>query len=364
VNANVSVLVTPHAGLHYLEPLYREIESSGVKVRFAKGPTPSQTLNIALSPAVLTWYRILGYQVLHIHWVFQFSLPWARERKWARHLMELWFGVYLRTAQALGYSIVWTAHDLLPHGQIFADDLRARDLLLSKARAVIALSESTAVEVIALGAQLVRVIPIGPYTDHYPVKLTREEARSSFGFSDDDLVVALIGRIEEYKGADLLLKAVAELPKTSKIKVLLVGSCSDPTYRRKIDNLASQTDGRTLAVLDFVPDEDLARYYQATDFAVFPFREITNSASVLLAQSFARPIVIPDLPFLRDIPAESAIRFDSTMGSLVNSLRQAEDLSESQYRKMSAAGLAWATRFDWSDVAQETIKTYRLARSS
>jgi len=72
--------------------------------------------------------------------------------------MEVVFSLYLRTAQSVGYAIVWTAHDLLPHEQVFADDSRARDLLLSKAKVVIALSEATATELRALGARLVRVI--------------------------------------------------------------------------------------------------------------------------------------------------------------------------------------------------------------
>ncbi len=81
---------------------------------------------------MLGWWRPRGFRILHIHWVFQFSLPWARRAKWARQLMEWWFAAYLVVAGALGYEIIWTAHDLLPHQPVFADDARARDRLLSK----------------------------------------------------------------------------------------------------------------------------------------------------------------------------------------------------------------------------------------
>ncbi|MHB8379024.1 MAG: glycosyltransferase [Acidimicrobiales bacterium] len=354
------MLVTPRVQ-HYQDLLYRDIAASGIQVRYTRGPTPSQTLNIFLAPALLIWYRARGSRILHIHWIFQFSLPWAPRRQWARQLMEWWFNVYLLTAQSAGYEIVWTAHDLLPHEQVFVDDSRARDLLLSKARVVIALSEATAAELRALGARLVRVIPIGPYADRYPVALTRNEARSSFGFSGDDVVVALIGRIEEYKGADLLLQAIAQLPESSRIKLLIAGFCPDQHYREQVARLISESQGRTVSRLEWVPDEDLARYYQATDIAVFPFREITNSASLLLAQSFAKPIVIPNLPTLADIPCSAAIRFDPGVEQLVEALQEAEMLSEAEYRDMGAAGLAWATRFDWTNVARETIEAYKEA---
>lgn len=354
------MLVTPRVQ-HYQDLLYRDIEASGIRVRYTRGPTPSQTLNILLAPALLIWHRARGSCILHIHWIYQFSLPWAPRKRWARQFMEWWFSLYLLTAQSVGYVIVWTAHDLLPHEQVFADDSRARDLLLSKAKAVIALSESTAAELRALGARLVRVIPIGPYADRYPVALTRKEARASLGFSDDDVVVALIGRIEEYKGADLLLLAVAQLPESSRIKLLIAGFCPDQGYREKVSRLISETQGKTVSRLEWVPDEDLARYFQATDIAVFPFREITNSASLLLAQSFGKPIVIPNLPTLADIPSGAAIRFDPGVGPLLEALKEAEGLSASDYRDMSAAGLAWATRFDWTNVARETIETYKEA---
>jgi glycosyltransferase involved in cell wall biosynthesis len=279
-------------------------------------------------------------------------------------VMQWWFGIYLRVAEVLGYAIVWTAHDLLPHEPVFIDDARARDLLLAKARVVIALSDATAQELRQLGARDVRVIPIGPYASPYAVTLTDEEARASFGYTDRDIVVSLIGRIEPYKGADLLLRAVGQLPSSSRIKVLLAGSCSDDRYRDELVRLSDEAHARVVTRFQWVPDHDLARYLQATDVAVFPFREITNSASVLLAQSFAKPVVISDLPSLRDIPEASAIRCDADVESLGAALEKVERLSPEERRSMGAAGLAWANRADWDEVARETIATYAAADPS
>jgi glycosyltransferase involved in cell wall biosynthesis len=361
MNSKLSVLVTPRSGPPYQELLYRSLEANGVRVRYAVGPTPSQTLNILLAPALLTWCRMRGSRILHIHWVFQFSLPWARQRRWARRLMERWFSVYLQTAHVLGYKLVWTAHDLVPHERVFENDDRARGVLLSKANMVVALSEATAVELRALGARNVRVIPIGSYAEPYPVTTTAEKARASFGFADHDVVVSLIGRVEAYKGADLLLQAIAQLPSSSKIKVLVAGLCTDKTYRRELLHLAEEAEGR--AVLDFqwIQDEDLARYLQATDFAVFPFREITNSGSILLAQSFGLPVIIPDLPTLRDIPSDTAMRFEPGFDSLVAALQRAEGLGEPELRALSAAALKWSARADWADIARDTIEAYEAA---
>jgi beta-1,4-mannosyltransferase len=275
--------------------------------------------------------------------------------------MEWCFKLYLLVAYLLGYAIVWTAHDLLPHEPVFWDDRRARDSLLNRARMVIALSESTAAELIELGAHEVRLIPFGPYFDHYPVLLTTEEARVSFGFEPDDWVVLLIGRIVPYKGADLLLSAAKILPATSRIKVLVAGSCPDENYRNELIRLAGEAGGRAATKLEWIPDEDIARYLHAANIAAFPFREVTNSSSVVLAESFGRPIVIPDLPNLRDVPATSAIRFKDGVEALAAALQETEHLSESDYNKMSVAASAWARKTNWETAARLTIETYEAA---
>jgi glycosyltransferase involved in cell wall biosynthesis len=230
---------------------------------------------------------------------------------------------------------------------------------------IIALSEASAAEIRSLGGQHVRVIPMGSYAEPYAVTLTNQEARSSFGFSDDDLIIALIGRLEWYKGVDLLLRAVAQLPVTSSIKLLLAGFCPEEDYRNQLNQLAAKAEGRVVAEFRWIPDDELARYFQAIDIAVFPFREITNSGSVLLAQSFGKPVVIPDLTVLGDIPREGAMRFTSGQGQdvdrLVEALNRAEQLTESQYRDMSIAALSWARRNDWETIARETVEVYQEA---
>jgi glycosyltransferase involved in cell wall biosynthesis len=361
MNPDLSVLVTPHDRVPYQELLYRDVAAKGVRVRYAEGPTPSQTLNLALAPLMLAWWRLRGFRILHIHWVFQFSLPWARHARWARQLMEWWFALYLAAARIIGYEIIWTAHDLLPFDPVFANDLRARDHLLSKAKIVIALSEATAQQLRELGARRVVVIAHGPFASPYPVTLTRDAARASFGFDPGDVVVSLIGRIEPYKGADVLLGAAAQLPSSSRIKILLAGACSDAAYRDELLRLATVAGTRVTVSLAWIPDDDMARFLQATDIAVFPFRKITNSGSVILAQSFGLPAVITNLPSLRDIPEDVAIRFEPGVENLVAALLDAEGLSETRYSEMSAAALAWSVSSEWTEIADATVQAYRVA---
>jgi glycosyltransferase involved in cell wall biosynthesis len=275
--------------------------------------------------------------------------------------MEWWFAVYLRAASVLGYQIIWTAHDLLPHERVFADDARARDLLIAKAAVVIALSEVTATELKSLGANDVRVIPEGPRANLYSVSNTPEEARASFGFSPDDKVGLFIGKLSPYKGVDLLLSAVNLLPPSSRLKFLIAGACLSEAHKEEVERLAEAVAERVVISLEWVPEEEVARYHQAADFAVFPFREVTNSASVLLARSFALPVVIPNLANLCDVPRDSAIRFEPGLQQLADALERAEHMSDDEYQKMRSAAASGVVRTDWKTAALFTVEAYRAA---
>ena len=354
----VKVLATPEDPNPYQSLLYRQVTALGATVAYTTGPTRSHSLNLLLAPASLAARRLAGFNVLHIHWVFQFSLPWARRSELARRLMEWWFRQYLRCACALGYRVVWTAHDLLPHGRVFHDDERARLVLLDRCDLVIALSPSTARQLTALGCTDVRVIPLGPYHDPYESPVDRAQARHRLNLQDDAFVVLHIGRIEAYKGADLLLEAAAQLPAESRIAVVIAGSCSDAHYRERLLSLAASAGARARVCLEWIPDGDVAVYLRAADAAAFPFREVSNSSSISLVQSFGLPVIIPNLENLEDVSATGAIRYEPGADRLVDVLAAAADRAVDELASMSAAARAHAASASWEQIGRDTLLAF------
>lgn len=66
---------------------------------------------------------------------------------------------------------------------------------------------------------------------------------SEFGFDDDAFIIGFSGNVRPVKGIDILLQALAELPATSKIKLLLIGEIrckriqrmlADPAYSTRV----------------------------------------------------------------------------------------------------------------------------------
>jgi glycosyltransferase involved in cell wall biosynthesis len=361
MSRSLKVLATPKDANPYQDLLYDEVRAAGVEVIYDVGPTRSQTVNLALAPAMLAWYRLRGVRLLHIHWVHQFILPWAKERPAGRAAMQLWFALYLRVATLIGLRVIWTAHDLLPHWPIFLDDARARDNLLRRCTLVFALSEATATALVGLGAPEVRIVPFGSYLDLYESDIDRGEARARLGLGDDELVVLNIGRMQPYKGADLLLEATGRLPADSPIRVVLAGQCDDEESTAELEAAAAKVGDRALTFLTRIPDDEMAVYLRAADVACFPLRAISNSSSILLAQSFSLPIVIPDLPNLSGIPAGSGIRYEPGLDGLVAALNRVASMSATERDAMGVASKAYAESLDWPTAARLTIEAYLFA---
>ena len=132
------ILALPRDPNPYQESLYARMRSRGVRVAYAGGLTPSRTLNLMLLPLELAARRATGWRTLHVHWVFGFALPGARRLRPLARLSRAWFEACLRVAGHLGMTIVWTAHNTLPHEPVFDDDVAGRRTLVSASDLVIA----------------------------------------------------------------------------------------------------------------------------------------------------------------------------------------------------------------------------------
>lgn len=358
MSAVVRVLVTPRDDNPYQELLYRHMPRDRVVVAYLDGPTGSQSLNLLLAPLVLCWYRLIGYRVLHIHWLFKFSLPWARGVPAARIVMQWWFHLYLDVAHALGYRILWTAHDVVSHERVFHDDDRALAILLRRADAVIALSPASARDLARRGARDVRVVPFGPYLSPDTEVPARGLARQVLDLDDQDCLVVSVGKVEPYKGVDILLRAVARLPEQPRVKVVVAGACRDDAYRHAVLEAAQVAGSRATLRLERISDEDLRMLLAAADFAALPFLEITNSSAVLTALAFGVPVIVPELENLSDLPERCVIRYRPGEDDLASALARCALMPAHERRAMSDAARAYVSATDWTSVALATQRLY------
>lgn len=366
---NPRVYAFPQDRNPYQSLLHQALAAEGVRVDYLPMATRSQTLNLLLLPAQLVRGRLAGIRILHLHWVYTFSLPGAARWPALRILAELWFHLVLFTGRALGIRLIWTAHNVLPHDRVFWNDRAARRRLLLAADGVICHDDRTPAALAALlapadAATVTEVVPHGSYADWYATREQgREDAREALRLPQSARVLLFFGRVTVQKGVLELVDCYRTLyPTDAPDAPLLViaGGCSDPALEHQLTVAAEQLTGRLLLDLRFVPDPTLALYLCAADAVVLPFRQVTTSGSAVMAMTAGRAVVLPDLAAFADVPNLACLRYEPTSpDGLRQAIAEVVERSDDELTLMGSAGRAAMTAVTWSDAAARTASLYR-----
>jgi glycosyltransferase involved in cell wall biosynthesis len=247
-------------------------------------------------------------------------------------------------------TVVWTAHNTLPHERVFDDDVVARRELLQATDLVIAHSDAALAELERVVARPRRsaVIPPGPFNLNPRAADVRPPGERRSG----PLPLLFFGKVIAYKGVEELLEAVAELP-AGAVHLRVVGECTDAGLRRSLESRAGP--GVELRLDRRVSDEEATDLMGWADAVALPFRRVTTSASALFAMEHGRPLVLPDLPAFSELPGEAVRRYDGSVGGLRAAL---EDVAGWAPERLAAAGAAargYTQRFTWAGAADSTM---------
>lgn len=122
------------------------------------------------------------------------------------------------------------------------------------------------------------------------------EFKSELGITDNDIVLLFFGYIRKYKGLDILLKAFPKiLEKYPQSFLLIAGEFYDnpTTYLKLIDELRIRN--KVKVVNQFIPNEEISKYYQVSDVVILPYLSATQSAILNVTYSFKKPVIATDV---------------------------------------------------------------------
>jgi beta-1,4-mannosyltransferase len=340
----------------YQRLLYEHLATCGFSLE------PSRRLRIAY-----LWSARKRVGFLHFHWpqpYYWSPIGTGRIRLFLSCVRIVLFALRLWTARALGYTIAWTVHEVLPHEPLSpALDRAAARLLASSSHVLISHDQATARaahEALGVALDRVTIIPIGSFAGVYPDAAGREEGRTRLGISDDAFVFLAFGNIRKYKDIPLLLEAFGELEQ-QRVVLVVAGMVMDEDAANAVRRQAA-SDTRIRALLEFVPEDRVAELFALSDAAVITRRDGGTSGALVLALSFGIPVVVAASPEYVQLAAGGAAAWTFEPGD-ADSLRQALAVAASgaDYVAKTAAAQKRMHALGWDQVAEATAAALRGA---
>ena len=341
VKDRVKVIMIPH-NHEYIDLLRSSLEKENVVVSLMRPfhyATPINFLKIF-------FLRFFGFRIIHIHWLYIFPFNFIMK-----------FFIYF--AKLLGYRIVWTVHNVLPHEtnkkqfektKWFYQNIDYKFVHyksnVEKIRTVLNVDIDKDIEII-----------YHPLFTSYPNFSNKSEARKKLNIPTDKKVVLGFGLIRKYKGMDLLAQAMKHLGK--EYYGMIVGENRDPELVKNLHEIAKETDNLRI-VPHRISKENVQFYFNACDVVLLPYYDITTSGVVLLSYAFDKPVVTTKVGGLPEIVIDGETGLLIEPNNLDAVIRAVKKIFKTDYAEMGKHAHIWAeTKFNWPQIANQTLKVYR-----
>ena len=242
-------------------------------------------------------------------------------------------GTILRTVKKNKHTkIVCIADNVIPHEKRLGD-IPFTKYFLKAPDAFVTMSEKVLNDLRRFTnkpAQLVQ----HPLYDNFGEPVTKTEARKHLGLDEKDRLILFFGFIRQYKGLDLLLKAMADTRiKKENIKLVVAGEFyeDDKAYLQLIrdNNLQEQVILKT----NFIPDSEVKYFLCSGDCVVQPYKNATQSGVTPLAYHFEKPMIVTNVGGLPSLVPDEKVGLvcEPEPGSIANAILKFYQLGEQYF---------------------------------
>ena len=280
-----------------------------------------------------------------------------------KHITSQQFAYLLKSLE-LDKTII-TCYDLIPwayennRSSFWKNNIEG----LSKADKIITISEFSKSEIIKYaGYSPDKIEIVYPAVDHDIYRKARDKnILKRLNISESCKIILYVGSEEPRQNVDLLIKAFSELKKQlPEIKLIKIGNPHLYGAREKILELIKKLNlQKDIIFRDYVPEEELPKWYNAADLMVYPCSYAGFGMPPLEAMSCGTPVITSKSTSLPEVVGDAGIIVDpqdiNTLTNKMYNVLTNENLSEN----MSKKGLERAKLFNWNDSAKKTLEIYK-----
>lgn len=267
------------------------------------------------------------------------------------------FGTILRILKRNKHTRVISILDnVIPHEKR-PGDLPFTQYFLKAVDACIAMSRSVQADLKTLQATLPCDFIPHPLYDHFGAVESNTVARQKLGIASEDKVVLFFGFIRKYKGLDILLEAMNdERIKTAGIKLLVAGEFyEEATFYTDLIHkygIASSCIMHT----DFIPNSEVANYFNAADVVVQPYRTATQSGISQMAYHFEKPMIVTNVGGLPEIVPNGKVGFVTEVSAAAIAEAILQFFSPSTAEKLVEGVKEEKKKYEWHQMSAAIFK--------
>jgi glycosyltransferase involved in cell wall biosynthesis len=305
---------------------------------------------------------------------------WAMSRAVWRHKMDVFFfpSVYSYFPIFNRTKIIVTLHDVIAdhHPELIFPNAKSKFFWKLKQNAAIKqadlvatvseYSKSQIVEYFKLPESHLRIISEAARPVFKPLRSSVEtnETLACYNLKPDEKFLLYVGGISPHKNLAALIEAFAAicLRRKCDIKLVLVGDYKDdpffsayPSLKKQIAELRLENK---VIFTGFIPDEDLARLYNAAALLVFPSLEEGFGLPAIEAMACGTPVAASNCGSLPEVVGAAGCFFDPRNTRNMADVIEQILVNDATRALMKEKGLARAQQFLWKKAAQDTLAIF------
>lgn len=230
-------------------------------------------------------------------------------------------------------KLVCIADNVIPHEKRFGDTPFTKYFLRS-CDAFITMSEKVMDDLRKFENSKPAKFIRHPLYDNFGEIIPKQMAREALQLPANDKIILFFGFIRQYKGLDILIRAMAEEGiRKAGIRLLIAGEFYEDAnpYLDLIKNLGLEHS--IILRTNFIPDNEVRNYLCAADCVVQPYRNATQSGVTPLAYHFEKPMIVTNVGGLPSLVPHGKVGLVSEPdpSSLAESILQFYQLGEDYF---------------------------------
>lgn len=255
-------------------------------------------------------------------------------------------------------KVICILDNLIPHEKRIGD-VPFTKYFMKSVDACIAQSVSVLNDINLFSTSIPRKLNPHPIFDNFGESVTRDEALEYLNLNKNNKYLLFFGFIRDYKGLDLLLRAISSVKnQLPDLQLIVAGEFygNSDYYLNLIKEL--QIEEQVILKTDFIRDEEVRYYFCAADMVVQPYKHATQSGVTQICYHFNVPMLVTRVGGLPEIVPDGTVGYVTEVNdrAVTDAILDFYKNKRKEYFKENIKHEK--TKYSWSQMVKSIFEMY------